>query len=337
MVFIEPSVELIEEKDPYKKIELAARTCYKSEDKICDGSALKLVKALIKREHYAMLEHQVFIFEVFDNSEDKKYINFLRSNKYLNVTCSFINYYGDYKYRYLVSGNVRAICQRGVNDPIFQVLHDEYPDLCFGLPHDLDNLELPSKEADARFVNLEKEIDTFSYAEIINHVYYTFRIITDRGVTHELVRHRPCSFAQESTRYVNYKNGLSISIPSGFYDKPREAQIIYQKAFECAELFYKTLIEFCDQTPQQARAVLPTALKTEIVLTANLEELAHILNLRYKGLTGEPHPDIKIVAEMIDKLIRDNFYKNSKIKIEDILDYCAEIKKILQKINNEKV
>lgn len=314
--FIEPSVELIKEKDPYKKIELAGRTCYKSEARITDDSAIKFVKALIKREHYAMLEHQTFVFEVFDNSLDKNYINFLKNDKYLNVTSDIIKNDDSHKLRYLVSGNVRSICQRGVCDPIFKALYERYPDLCFGGGIDLFKLDdsiyrVYCEDSYAVFIDLENEIHTFTINELLNHVYPTFRIITDRGVTHELVRHRPCSFAQESTRYVNYKDGISIALPSGFYDRPGEVQLVYQKAFEAANRFYHDLIEYCGQTPQQARAVLPSATKTEIVVTTNLKEWVHIIKLRYFGTTGAPHPDIKFVIEKVfnelkkDKLIGD--------------------------------
>ena len=314
MVFIEPSVELIEEKDPYKKIELAGRTCYKSEDKITNDSAIKFVKALIKREHYAMLEHQVFVFEILGSpnisyNKFKDYIYYLKKDKYLNVTDDIIKVgENDYQIRYLVSGNVRAICQRNVNDPLFREIYSKYSYLCFGAGLICNKI---FEDCEASIVNIDDIINTMSYNEIINHVYYTFKIITDRGVTHELVRHRPCSFAQESTRYVNYKNGLSIALPSGFYDRPNEVQLVYQKAFEAANMFYHDLIEYCGQTPQQARAVLPSATKTEIVVTANFEEWIHIINLRYFGTTGAPHPDIKFVIEKVfnelkkDKLIGD--------------------------------
>lgn len=317
MNFIEPSVELIEEKDPYKKIELAGRTCYKSEAKITDDSAIKFVQALIKREHYAMLEHQIFLFEVFDNSLTHDYIEFLKQDKYLHVTSEIVKDDGNFKLRHLVSGSVRAICQRNINDPIFQCLYLKYPNLCFGLGCLLDPMY--NEENSACFVDLEKEISTFNVNELLEHVYFTFKIITDRGVTHELVRHRPCSFAQESTRYVNYKDGISIALPSGFYEKSEEIRGLYEYAFELAERLYGSLI-LHGETPQQARAVLPTATKTEIVITTNLKEYIHILNLRYRGTTGTPHPDIKIIAEMIYNLIKDNFYKNIVFDINNLLN-----------------
>ena len=302
MNFIESDAVRINEKDPYKKIELAGRTCYKSEDKITKTSAKKFVKALMNRKHTAMLEHQCFVFKVDDSSPFvEQYINLLRGCKYLNVT-RFVIYRNENgnivsTVRYLVSGNVRAICERDVSDPIFKALCSEYNELAYG-----EQKKSIYEYIDAKIVKLS-DFNDLTDEEILKHSYFTFRIITDRGVTHELVRHRPCSFAQESTRYVNYKDGLNISLPSQFYEKPEEVQGLYREAFEFVENVYRNLIE-SGETPQQARAVLPNALKTEIVVTANLEEWNHIINLRYHGTTGAPHPDIKVVAEKIYNILK---------------------------------
>ena len=302
MNFIEPDVVKITEKDPYKRIELAGRTCYKSEDKITKTSAKKFVKGLINRKHTAMLEHQCFVFKIDESSPFvESYINLLKGYKHLSVT-RFREYmnYNDVvtsNVRYLVSGNVRAICERDISDPIFKALYFEYPELAYG-----EQKRSVYDDITASIVKLS-DFNDLTEEEILKHSYFTFRITTDRGVTHELVRHRLCSFAQESTRYVNYKEGLSIALPTGFYEKPEEVQKLYQEAFEDSERIYGKLIEL-GEVPQQARAVLPTALKTEIVVTTNLEEWNHIINLRYHGTTGAPHPDIKVVAEKIYNILK---------------------------------
>lgn len=314
MQFIEPCVTIIDEKDPYRKIELAGRTCYKSEYKVTEDSAKKFVKGLIKRDHTAMLEHQVFVFEIYDDSA--VYTEFLRRDKYFHVTSEIIKDKKGYRNRVLASANVRAICQRNINDPIYRILYKEFPDLCYGInPNSLELFDY----VDVRFVDVEKECASFNIKELIEHIYFTFRVVTDRGVTHELVRHRPCSFAQESTRYVNYKDGISIAIPSGYGAKPAYVQEVYQEAFETSERCYRELIEEYGESPQEARAVLPTQLKTEIVITTNLREYIHILNLRYKGTTGAPHPNIKVIAERIDYLIRAKM-RNHPIDINKILN-----------------
>ena len=124
----------------------------------------------------------------------------------------------------------------------------------------------------------------------------------DRGVTHEMVRHRPASYAQESTRYCNYVNEqfggeLTFIKPTHWDSLPDHIKHSYIKTWESSECEYDYLIRH-GETPQQARAVLPNALKTEIIMTACAGELEHYFDLRSRGVTGAPHPDIKTVSDM---------------------------------------
>lgn len=125
---------------------------------------------------------------------------------------------------------------------------------------------------------------------IIEHSALTVKFIVDRGVTHELVRHRLCAFSQESTRYCNYKGGVTFVIPPWLdleedrYYLPDPELVgwttsVWLKSLEVAESAYLDLLEK-GWSPQQARSVLPNSLKTEIVVTANLREWRHILTLR---------------------------------------------------------
>jgi len=132
---------------------------------------------------------------------------------------------------------------------------------------------------------------------MVEHGNITVRFITDRGVTHELVRHRIASFAQESTRYVNYKDSNmefirpvfdwapSIPVPKN----PMVKFNLWATAMGQAENYYKGLSE-CGCSPQEARSVLPNSLKTEIVVTANIREWRQIFKLR--TATGA-HPQIR--------------------------------------------
>ena len=127
----------------------------------------------------------------------------------------------------------------------------------------------------------------------------------DRGVTHEFVRHRPCSFAQESTRYCNYSLGKfdnSVTfIEPFFFDKFGDSHHLYNAwccAMEKAEEVYFCLLDN-GATPQEARSVLPNSLKTELIITATEQEWKHIVNLRYFGTTGAPHPQIKEVMGLV--------------------------------------
>lgn len=299
MNFITPSALLIAEKDPHKKIELAGRTCYKSEDKITDESAPKFTRGLIKSNHTAMVEHHVFVFEVIGAEDDENILSFLEAVDncpYIHVTNEFHSN-GDIGWRRLISGNVRALNEWDAAAPLVRVMAEQYPDLAYGPAAKCANYIYTNIKA--RMVDIEALPD-LSHTELAEHFNMTFRFITDRGVTHELVRHRPASYGQESTRYVNYKAGINIALPTGFYEKPEEVQAEYEAAFWDAERHYIKLIEL-NEKPQQARAVLPTALKTEIVMTTTLKEWEHVFNLRLWGTTGAPHPDIKAIMDIAYK------------------------------------
>lgn len=133
--------------------------------------------------------------------------------------------------------------------------------------------------------------------EIMKHKTHTVLFVCDRGVSHELVRHRPCSFAQESTRYCNYskgKFGSEITVIDPHFEG--SANILWLSACERAEQKYLELLDW-GLTPQQARSVLPNSLKTEIIMTCNETEWQHIVNLRAKGTTGAPHPQMKEIMQ----------------------------------------
>ena len=118
---------------------------------------------------------------------------------------------------------------------------------------------------------------------VLEHVGVTVRIVCDRGVTHELVRHRLCSFSQESTRYANYSGerfGNEITVIKPFYWEYDLAKYnLWHKAMTACERAYLDLIAE-GASPQEARSVLPNSLKTEIVTTANIREWRHIFKLR---------------------------------------------------------
>lgn len=117
----------------------------------------------------------------------------------------------------------------------------------------------------------------------------TVRFVTNRGVTHELVRHRLCSFAQESTRYVRYDGDMEFVEPVWWNSSTQEQRDSFIDLCELSEATYRHLLSSGWQ-PQQAREVLPNALKTEIVVKANLREWHHIFSLR---CSKAAHPQIR--------------------------------------------
>lgn len=137
------------------------------------------------------------------------------------------------------------------------------------------------------------------HESVIEHYSLTVRIVCDRGVTHEIVRHRLASYSQESTRYCNYtgdKFGNEITvIKPCFWKEDSEAFANWKRAMFFAEDYYFRLINN-GATPQEARSVLPNSLKTEIVMTANLREWRHFLKLR---TSKAAHPQMREIAGMI--------------------------------------
>lgn len=128
---------------------------------------------------------------------------------------------------------------------------------------------------------------------VLEHSSITVRFICDRGVSHELVRHRLASFSQESTRYCNYSNdkfGSEITVvkPVRIHENSME-YYIWEKSCKQAEKSYFDLLDL-GVAPENARSVLPTCLKTEVVMTANLREWYHVLDLR---TARDAHPDIR--------------------------------------------
>lgn len=126
---------------------------------------------------------------------------------------------------------------------------------------------------------------------MIEHGSATVKLITNRGVTHELVRHRVASFGQESTRYVNY-GGKEMEFIRPVWSEDEGGMPTWERAMRYAEVAYQDLLDL-GWRPEQAREVLPSSLKTEIVVTANYREWRHIFKLRALGTTGKPHPQMQ--------------------------------------------
>lgn len=140
---------------------------------------------------------------------------------------------------------------------------------------------------------------------MLEHYSFSVLFICDRGVSHELVRHRIASFAQESTRYCNYgKSGEVAFIRPMFFPEGSIEFDNWCDTMMGAERDYLALIEK-GRSPQEARCVLPNSLKTEIVVTANLREWRHFFKLRAVGVTGAPHPQMREVTVPLLKELRE--------------------------------
>ena len=142
---------------------------------------------------------------------------------------------------------------------------------------------------------------------VIEHASLTVRFTCDRGVSHEIVRHRLAAYCQESTRYCNYsKEGfggeITVIKPMSF-DCSDSPYRIWKRSCENAETAYFDLLnEGC--TPQEARSVLPNSLKTEVVMTADMREWRHFIRLR---CAPAAHPDMRVVAGLLYDLLKSNY------------------------------
>lgn len=270
MKLIKPSYEIFEqgfeEQDIYKQIEKVGRTCYKSEDKITDESAKPFVDRMISSKHYAMLEHgTVYLFARWYQHAAGSPLSKYNDNKFSRFNT---NDNGTY-----ITTNLRVLVENNWLD-------------------DLQYMCEPTEYHERRV---------------------TVKFICDRGISHEFVRHRVFSFAQESTRYCNYSkdkfgNELTFTFPIwmdeellnsyGSYHtlaRSNTPESIFIAGLNNAEKDYLNLINM-GWKAQEARAILPNALKTELVMTGFVSDWKHFFDLRAYGVTGKPHPQASELA-----------------------------------------
>lgn len=298
MQFIKPSFEILPQSNGldgiYRQIEIAGRTCYKSNDKASENSAEAFTQRMVDSQHTAMCEHgTIYLFLPFDI----EHINHRIAQKYVDNKYSFTKIRNEDFYLndngYYVTTNYRVLIENNWLD-------------------DLKYLSEPKEFHEKRV---------------------TVRFHMDRIGTQSCTRHRPMSFAQESTRYVNYSkdrfgNELNISIPTWtnekeiedsytnksmmldiYYDflnekynessiqsrNPIEAVFYWLAANEFSEWCYMKLIK-CGLKAEQARGILPVGIDSEIIITGSVSDWKHFFDLRHFGTTGKPHPDIQEIA-----------------------------------------
>ena len=181
-----------------------------------------------------------------------------------------------------------------------------------------------TEDSAERFV---KSIIARGHESVLEHVNISVRVICDRGVSHEIVRHRIASYSQESTRYCNYSNdkfGNELTfIKPCFFDEGSEGYEIWKKSMQNIENEYMELIEV-DAKPQEARSILPNSIKTELVMTMNLREWRHFFLLRCDKAA---HPQMRQVANLILNL----FKANIPIIFDDIEPYGTKVWEFVNK------
>ena len=247
-----------------KHIELCGRTCYKSEDKITEDSCHRFVNMLREHAHGAMLEHGTVYLTIpvytSDIENDESVYSKFNTNPYSKVNLAF-DYYDTKRNIAYITTNYRVIVENGWED-----IMQEF-------------------QSDCTEHHIKRR---------------TFKITCNRGVSHEFVKHRVFSFAQESQRYVNYskeKFGKEIKVikPLYFNDEFSLKYLHWKGACEDAERRYFTLLAN-NATPQEAREVLPNACATELIMTGFEFDWEHFFELR---CAKDAHPQAQEIANMI--------------------------------------
>lgn len=244
-----------------KIAELAGRTAYKSEKNITKDSAQIFVNGMIKNGHYAVLEHATIYLQLQYNKDDEYQQRRFESIKAFYTYNPFSYCDTDNYGNLYVTTNYRVIIENNRQ-------------------HDLEFISCPR----------EKHIKR-----------YTYMITTNRQVQNEIVRHRSMSFLVESTRYCNYSkdkfNGQLTFIEPWWAKDPNKEEEWKEtkKFFYLIEQMYNDF----NMIPQEKAQILPLALKTEMVITADEYAWKHFFDLRYRGTTGTPHPQMAELAGML--------------------------------------
>jgi thymidylate synthase (FAD) len=276
-----PSFEVLDHFDNESlavRIEFCGRICYKSEDKIDRQSALPFVARMAEHEHNSVLEMGVVTLEV-DGIDDEQITElFLLQPRYLHIDRAGSTL--------LVTGSVRAFRELLIYHPDCAIV-DAMCD-CLNERHPYFFSTILPKDGfkgdgtiTVRKVPLT-EVDRLPADKRARHRHIAVKFIVNRAVTHEIVRHRPCSFLQESQRYCRYsddKFGSEVTfIKPMFFDEGSDEYAIWHKAMVATEQMYLQLLK--TSTPQAARTVLPNSCKTELIVYTNLTEWKHIFKLR---------------------------------------------------------
>ena len=297
MKLIKPSFEIIEQQSGlegiYKQIEQAGRTCYKSEDKITEDSAKGFVDRMIKSGHGAMLEHGTVYLQIKSRDVENYHLFY---HKYSSNPYSYVNVGRGCIWNTLyITTNYRVLVENDWLD-------------------DLKYLCEPTEFHEKRI---------------------TVHFVCDRGVSHEFVRHRVMSFAQESTRYCNYSkdkfdNEITFIKPIWIKDElhcpsvHRVYDYLYNETYleekippqdrfifglEVAEDMYLKLVD-SGWKPQEARAILPNALKTELVMTGFASDWKHFFELRDDN---SAHPQAQELAHPLhEEFVKRGYIVDNK-------------------------
>lgn len=293
MKIIEPFVEFIPQKDAKHHVATCARICYGKET----GKDDVTINTLINKHHFSMFRHES-VYAI------GKYNNVLREILFEFNKCPYIDY---------------VITEKSDNGKIYISTNGNF---IIDLNH-LSEWNFRYKVLLKYIDNNKVEPEEFINTEIgFNLARYTFKVTTQISTSREFNRVSPNSIAERSTRYV-YEDG-SICRPywitneesdaynyknPNIYEILGDSIVIYLKSCENSFLYYNKLINKYKLQRQDARGILPLDTATICIYTYSIKEWRHILDLRYYGTTGDPHPNCVIISKLIKENLEELGYE----------------------------
>lgn len=274
MNLIYPTVESWVPTNQVSHVARCARVCYASESDSKESNE-RLVKSLESKGHLSMFRHEsrYFIIRKKDCPSYRVIYEYLREYKH----CPYIQYK----------------CNNGI---IYIATNSN-----FYKEEDVLRALIYTYEVDG----MEFEATEYGF----DLMRYTFCVVTQISTSRELNRVSPNNIAEQSTRYVNFgkKGGITICLPHWWDNSSKFKKIIYKTYWKSCEIMYNLALRF-GMKAQDAREFLPLCTATKCVYTYSIDEWQHILDLRFRGTTGKPHPNAKLIATQIAAFLDDLGY-----------------------------
>lgn len=306
-----------DEKSALRLIELCGRTAYKSEDKITEDSAKAFVLMLKSHGHLSVLEHSNVVLRVEpqDGAPGAAPLSF---ESILRLLCNRLGFHRVFPIEgspaYIITGNFRAWLET------VQLLKETAPEahafftsaLSSFYPNLFEPATTPPLPVNVQLVPEQEQLALLKSNPDLDLPYFVFRFVCDRGITHEVVRHRVFSFTQESTRYVNYKNkGMVLILPEElepFFDEAAgklvgdgPPAVQWKNRSETIFEWYRGDVAR-GLRPEIARDILPNLLKAEILVSGRFSGWKHFIALRE---SSHAHPRIRFLAREVRKYFEE--------------------------------
>jgi thymidylate synthase (FAD) len=306
-----------DEKRALQLIEVCGRTAYKSEDRITEDSAKSFVLMLKSHGHLSVLEHSNIVLKI---ESEKPGGDLQMTDSFGHILKTLKDRLGFHRIfplnsesdsGLILAGNFRAWLEtleylRGCEPVLHQFftgnLNRFFPNL-FQAAEGSESVSLR-----ATLVEEQEQLEVLKKDRDLDLPVFVFRFVCDRGITHEVVRHRVFSFTQESTRYVNYKNkGMIFTLPEELHDAYDEAKCdfrddgpLVKEWQKRAELIFEWYREDLSRglRPEIARDILPNLLKSEIFVSGRWSGWKHFIRLRE---SSQAHPRIRFIAAEVRK------------------------------------